>query len=199
MEEYLVVSAICILQNCSRVSNLLEVLWELRADQVILPYISSNLLQVSVPALIFLGLLCINVSRGIVCLNEGIAMMMSKKIVDAVQDTSLSTKVGYIGITAEELIEGTNGLALNETNAMNFIKNDMLLSFLTYFKGSNIDNSLSLIIVKFIWTLAIHSTLKEQLIANVEIVEEIKQLAGTMPAAKYALLKIKGWNVNQGK
>lgn len=199
MEEFLVVSALCTLENCAQVPNLVELLWELQPDQIISPYIVSALLQVRIPALIVLGLLSINADKGIVTLNEEISAVFSKKIVDAVKDISLSTEIGYIKVTAEELIKSANGFALDEMNAMHFLKNNIHLSLLAYFKGSNINDELSLIVMKFLWTLTTHPTVQRKLVEELEIVQEITSLADTMPAAKCALLKIKGWNFLQGK
>lgn len=199
MEEFLVVSALSTLENCAQVPNLVELLWELRPDQIISPYIVSALLQVRILALTVLGLLSINADKGIVTLNEEISAVFSKKIIDAVKDISLSTEIGYIKVTAEELIKSANGFALDEMNAMHFLKNNIHLSLLAYFKGSNINDELSLAVMKFLWTLTTHSTVQRKLVEELEIVQEITSLADTMPAAKCALLKIKGWNFLQGK
>ena len=198
MEEFLVVSALSILENCAQISSIVEILWQLRADQSILVYTMSSLPQVCILALILGGLLSVSVDTAITCGNEQTVLLMSKKIVDAVNDASLSTNIGYMSCTAEELIVGANGLALNEINAMHFLKNDsMLHSFLSYVKGNKINDKLKVAIVRFMWTLATtHPFLKEQLLTGVEIMQEV--LHDDMPLAKCTLLKIEGWNLHEG-
>lgn len=199
MKEFLVVSALAILENCAEIPSLVEILWELQADQVLLPYMSSPLLQVCIPALVLLGLLSVNADKGIVCLDEEIVVAFSDKISDAVKDTSLSTELGYMKIMAAGLLKGANGLALDVVNATNFLKNGILPSFLAYLKGSHVDSEVSVIIMKCFWTFATHSTIKEQLLVEEEILQAMDVFADTIPAAKCALLKIKGWDLNEGK
>lgn len=195
MEEFLVVSAIAILENFAQIPSLVEVLWELQSDQVLLPYTSSPLLQVCIPALVILGLLSVNADKAIIVLGEEIAVMFSKKIADAVTDTSLFAELGYMKISAEGLVKGANGLALDVTNAANFLKNDILLSFLDYLTGSNVDIELSIAIMNCFWTLTNHSTIKKELLDEPEIFEAIIQhLENAIPAAKCVLLKCKGLN-----
>lgn len=198
MEEFLVVSALAMLENCAGVPSLVEILWELQADQVLLPYMSSPLLQVCIPALVLLGLLSLNADKGIVCLDEEIVAVFSEKISDALKDTSLSTELGYMTITADGLLKGANGLALDVANATNFLKNGILPSFLGYLKGSHVNSEMSAIIMKFFWTLASHSTIREQLLGEAEILQAINVFEDTIPAAKYALLKTKGWDLSKG-
>ena len=195
MEEFLVVSALCILENCAQIPNLVEILWELQADEVLLSYVKIPLLQVSIPALVLLGFLNTNADKGSICLDDEVANVFSEKIINAVESTSLSIEIGYMRITAEELIKGANGLALNEVNARHFLENGVLSSFVTYMKGSNTDNKLSMAFLKFLWTLATHSSVRDQLL---DILQEVRSFFNSVSVAKHVLIKIKGWNFHEG-
>lgn len=192
-EEFLVVSALAILENCVKTPSMLEILWELKIDEVLLPYMSSPLPQVCIVTLVLLGLLSVSADKAILSLEDEIAGLFSKKISEALKDASLSAELSYMTISAEGLVKGANGLALDVANAANFLKNDILSSFLGYLKGSNVDIQLSAAIMNCVWTIAIHSTINKQLVDEPEILEVIQHLADTSLAAKYALLKCKGF------
>ena len=192
----MVVSALCILENAAQISGSTEIFWEMKTQDALLPYTRSPLLHVCVPALVLLGLLCLDVDCGIISLDKELIVLLSTQITSALHDISLCVDVGYVKMSASELLRAANGLALNKTNAMHFLESDILLSLIKFLKTSDIDSKLSA--VEFIWTLATHFTVKEQLCTNPEIPKILNSLVDFIPTAKCALLKIQGWNEKEG-
>ena len=192
----MVVSALCILENAAQISGLTEIFWEMKAHDALLPYTRSPLLHVSVPALVLLGLLCLDADCGIICLDKELIVLLCTQITSALHDILLSVDVGYVKMSASELLRAANGFAINKTNATHFIDSNILPSLIKFLKLSDIDGKWNA--VEFIWTLATHFPIKEQLCTNPEIPKTLSSLVDFIPSAKCALLKIQGWNEKEG-
>lgn len=194
------VSALAILQNCAEIPSLLELLWEIKIDQVLLPYMSSPLPQVCISALILLGLLSVSADKAIFSLDDEMAALLSNKITDALHDSTLSTDLSYMQVSAEGLLKSANGLVLDVANAANFLKNENILqSFFCYLNGTNVDVQLNTAIMNCFWTLATHSTIRKQFLDEPKVLEAIQHLIDTSSSAKCALLKCQGLDLNEGK
>ena len=195
----------CTLENCALCESargILDVYWKYRAQDILLSYSQSSLVQVSIPALIILGLMNSDADKDVVCVSrEAIAPLLAKIVtaaaaVAAVSKSPQPIMLNYIAVSLLELLKGARGLALNETIAKIFIENEVLSSLTKLLKADSEDDKLETL--EILWTLATHDSNKELLCNNREVLEELRLRSDNFPAARCALLRIEGWNPLKG-
>ena len=194
-------TALCTLENCALCvpeKGILDVYWNYKAQDIFLPYSQSSLVQISIPALIILGLMNSDADKDVVTVSREVITPLLAKIVSAVATNKSSQPImlNYIAVSLLELLKGARGLALNERIAKMFFENEFQ-SFLTKILKADTDDS-KLETIELLWTLATHDSTKELLYNSPEVLEELRLRSDHFSAAKCALLRIKGWNLLEG-
>ena len=164
---------------------------------MLLTYSVSALPHVNVPALIILGMMFLNGDCSVCSIDDQALSIFSTKLSEAATSTSLCTEVGYIGLSASELVRGASGLALNETFAAGFMEREIVQALLNMLTKVTDEDQFH--ILMFIWSIATHSKLNNDLHQIPKLLDNLNFLSGHIPIAKCALLKIQGWNVKGGK
>lgn len=203
MEEYLIVTALCILENCTmhtseNCGRVMDLYCQTKVHKTLLRYTQFPCLQICIPATIILGVLNLHVDKGVIDITKNVISTFLLKITTAIKECSSTVKLNYISVSLLELIRGANGLALNEKIIEVFLENDILLALLKLLKESDNDDD-KLGALDLLWTLTMHSISRELLCTHSEILEELKSLSDVIPAAKYALQKVEGWNQIEGE
>ena len=150
-----------------------------------------------------MGLLSVDSNENFISLDNELILLLVATITIATSDTEMAAEVGYIKMTAAELLRGTNGLALNGRNALSLFENGVLSPLIEALLNG--DDGTRQSAVDLLWTLAMENTVREQLCVTPEVFQALETLTSYMPesqpltlAAKCALLQIKGWNQLEG-
>ena len=199
----MIVTALCVLENCSvstseNCGRILDLFWQNKAHKTLLRYTLFPHLQISIPAVIILGMLNLHIDNGVIEISKEVASSYLHKIATAIKECNSTVSLGYISVSLLELLKGANGLALNDKTSKAFIENNMLLSLLKLLKESENDDD-KLEILDLLWTLATLPTIRELLCTNSEVLEELRPLSDAIPDAKYTLQKIGSGNPIKGK
>lgn len=196
-------SALCTLGNCAKISTVSQILWDMQTMDVLSSYTSCPLQQVYIPAMMLMGLLSVDSNENCISLDNELILLLVATITIATSDTEMAAEVGYIKMTAAELLRGTNGLALNGRNAISLFENGVLSPLIEALLSG--DDGTRQSAVDLLWTLAMENTVREQLCVTPEVLQALETLTSYMPesqpltlAAKCALLQIKGWNQLEG-
>jgi len=197
------VSALCTLGNCAKISTVSQILWDMQTMDVLSSYTKCPLQQVYIPAMMLMGLLSVDSNENFISLDNELILLLVATITIATSDTEMAAEVGYIKMTAAELLGGTNGLALNGRNAISLFENGVLSPLIEALLNG--DDGTRQSAVDLLWTLAMENTVREQLCVTPEVLQALEPLTSYMPesqpltlAAKCALLQIKGWNQLEG-
>ena len=185
----------CSSENCGRI---LDLYWYKKAHKTLLRYAQFPHLQISIPVVIILGMLNLHIDNGIIEISKEVVLSYFHKIATAIKECNSTVSLGYISVSLLELLKGAQGLTLNDKTSKIFMENNILLSLLKLLKESKNDDD-KLGILDLLWTLATHSTVRELLCTNSQLLEELKPLADANPAAKYTLQKIESWNPMEGE
>ena len=171
--------------------------------EVLLSYTKCPLQQVYIPAMMLTGLLSLDTKESNVSLNYELIVLLVATITIATTDTAMAAEAGYIKMTATELLRGTNGLALNERNAISLLENGVLSPLIEALLNGDVATRQSA--VDLLWTLSLENTVREQLCVTPEVLQALEAITSFMPksksltlAAKCSLLRIKGWNQLEG-
>ena len=171
--------------------------WKYKAQQIFLSYSKSSLVQVSIPALIVLGVMNSDAEKDVVCISKDAVVPLLAKIIAAVSNKSTQPiMLNYIAVSLLELLKGARGLALNGTIAEMFCENEFLLSLTELIKTGGDDDQLCAI--ELLWTLVTLNRTKELLHKKTEVLDVLRIKSDKFPAAKCALIKIEGWNHLEG-
>lgn len=196
-------SALCILGNCAKMSVVSQILWDMQIMEVLSSYTKCPLQQVYIPAMMLTGLLSLDTNENNVSLNNELIVLLVATITIATTDTAMAAEVGYIKMTATELLRGTNGLALNERNAISLLENGVLSPLIEALLNGDVATRQSA--VDLLWTLAMENTVREQLCVTPEVLQALEAVTSFMPesksltlAAKCSLLRINGWSQLEG-
>lgn len=196
-------SALCTLGNCAKISTVSQILWDMQTMDVLSSYTKCPLQQVYIPAMMLMGLLSVDSNENFISLDNELILLLVATITIATSDTEMAAEVGYIKMTAAELLGGTNGLALNGRNALSLFENGVLSPLIEALLNG--DDGTRQSAVDLLWTLAMENTVREQLCVTPEVLQALETLTSYMPesqpltlAAKCALLQIKGWNQLEG-
>lgn len=196
-------SALCTLGNCAKISTVSQILWDMQTMDVLSSYTKCALQQVYIPAMMLMGLLSVDRNENFISLDNELILLLVATITIATSDTEMAAEVGYIKMTAAELLGGTNGLALNGRNAISLFENGVLSPLIEALLNG--DDGTRQSAVGLLWTLAMENTVREQLCVTPEVLQALETLTSYMPesqpltlAAKCALLQIKGWNQLEG-
>lgn len=196
-------SALCILGNCAKISVVSQILWDMQIMEVLSSYTKCPLQQVYIPAMMLTGLLSLDTKENNVSLNNELIVLLVAAITIATTDTAMAAEVGYIKMTATELLRGTNGLALNERNAISLLENGVLSPLIEALLNGDVATRQSA--VDLLWTLAMENTVREQLCVTPEVLQALEAVTSFMPesksltlAAKCSLLRINGWSQLEG-
>lgn len=196
-------SALCTLGNCAKISTVSQILWDMQTMDVLSSYTKCPLQQVYIPAMMLMGLLSVDSNENFISLDNELILLLVAAITIATSDTEMAAEVGYIKMTAAELLGGTNGLALNGRNALSLFENGVLSPLIEALLNG--DDGTRQSAVDLLWTLAMENTVREQLCVTPEVLQALETLTSYMPesqpltlAAKCALLQIKGWNQLEG-
>lgn len=196
-------SALCTLGNCAKISTVSKILWDMQTMGVLSSYTKCPLQQVYIPAMMLMGLLSVDSNENFISLDNELILLLVATITIATSDTEMAAEVGYIKMTAAELLGGTNGLALNGRNAISLFENGVLSPLIEALLNG--DDGTRQSAVDLLWTLAMENTVREQLCVTPEVLHALETLTSYMPesqpltlAAKCALLQIKGWNQLEG-
>lgn len=134
----------------------------------------------------------------VVCdVDERAISVYSAKLLEAVTSTSLSVVVGYVGLSATELLRGATGLTLSETSAICFLKQGVVRSLVNVLARLSAEDQLC--VIEFIWTITNHPSVKENLCQMPELLDALNSLTDHILIAKCALLKIQDWNKKEGR
>ena len=196
-------SALCILGNCAKISVVSQILWDMQIMEVLSSYTKCPLQQVYIPAMMLTGLLCLDTKENNVSLNNELIVLLVATVTIATTDTAMAAEVGYIKMTATKLLRGTNGLALNERNAILLLENGVLLPLIEALLNGDVATRQSA--VDLLWTLAMENTVREQLCVTPEVLQALEAVTSFMPesksltlAVKCSLLRINGWSQLEG-
>ena len=192
-------SALALLGNCAKVQSVVKILWEMKMTEVLLTYANSSVRHIRIQALLLLGLLSADVEHGSVLLNDEQVSAIHHVLTEASSNASLSVVLGNFMMSAAEVLQGINGLALNKQNAALLVRSGVLAPLTKILSiGSTGGKQVA---VDFLWTLAIGSGDKEQFVASKELRQSLESLLQAEPdlttAVKCVLLQI-GWNPLEG-
>lgn len=187
------------LENCAQAFNSLvnAVFWKTRAHNVILHYTNCHMLQIFVPALVLLGLMCLDADHGIAFLEQEKVILLLAQISSALENTELSVTLNYVKMSVSRLLKGSSGLATNEANALLFVNCGIipvLIKALTVARDLDCQSAAA----EFLWILTAYSFAIEHLSTDLEVSKALGSIETVIPAAKCALQKIQGWSEKEG-
>lgn len=196
-------SALCTLGNCAKISMVSQILWDMQIMEVLSSYTKCPLQQVYIPAMMLTGLLSLDTKEDNVSLNNELIVLLVATITIATADTAMAAEVGYIKMTAAELLRGTNGLALNRRNAISLVENGVVSPLIEALLNGDVATRQSA--VDLLWTLAMEDTVRKQLCVTPEVMQALEAITSFIPkpnsltlTAKCSLLRIKDWNQLEG-
>ena len=171
--------------------------------EVLSSYTKCPLQQVYIPAMMLTGLLSLDTKEDNVSLNNELIVLLVATITIATADTAMAAEVGYIKMTAAELLRGTNGLALNRRNAISLVENGVVSPLIEALLNGDVATRQSA--VDLLWILAMEDTVRKQLCVTPEVMQALEAITSFIPkpnsltlTAKCSLLRIKDWNQLEG-
>ncbi|XP_052267989.1 uncharacterized protein LOC127869450 isoform X1 [Dreissena polymorpha] len=190
---YVVKASLSILHNIARASGMKPLFEENKTGETIMPFLESEDDMLKILATLTIAHIVDEEENKTLITETGTI----KCIVSWLGNALDSARRRFKGFTPQELTEGLNKLAVNDSNKMKIIEEDALPQFIKMLKHEDVREQSSA--ARIVWTLAFDKDVRQKLVENEELMTLLKKLGDStnkslQTNANGALWVIKGEN-----